>query len=192
MALLGSPVRAAVITLRHLPSAFSPAGNAAMLWCACSTSVFKSATSRFIKNLACSGMCAGLACVPFDVALGAGPRCCWWLHALVVCKAVKFLQKLYCSVTVLSFSAIALDRWATGSWKGSLQRFGGLGSTDEFIDRQMGFWKTERQQLLCAFISILGQNPNTTPGRPQNWGTNTRNCTRPTKYRTYKETREAE
>lgn len=93
---------------------FSPAGNAAMLWCACSTSIFKSVTSRFIKNLACSGMCAGLACVPFDIALGVSPRCCWWLHTLVICKAVKFLQKLYCSVTVLSFSAIALDRLA---WK---------------------------------------------------------------------------
>ncbi|TNM94658.1 hypothetical protein fugu_017417 [Takifugu bimaculatus] len=85
--------------------------NAAMLWCACSTSVFKSVTSRFVKNLACSGMCAGLACVPFDIALGVSPRCCWWLHTLVVCKAVKFLQRLYCSVTVLSFSAIALDRY---------------------------------------------------------------------------------
>lgn len=89
---------------------FSPAGNVTMLWCACSTSVFKPATSRFIKNLACSGICAGLACVPFDIALGVSPRCCWWLHTLVVCKAVKFLQKLCCSITVLSFSAIALDR----------------------------------------------------------------------------------
>lgn len=105
-----SPVSAAVITLYNLSS--PPAGNAAMLWCTCSTSVFKSVTSRFIKNLACSGICAGLACVPFDIALGVSPRCCWWLHTLVVCKAVKFLQKLYCSVTVLSFSAIALDRSA--------------------------------------------------------------------------------
>lgn len=35
--------------------------------------------------------------------------------------------------------------------KESLQRFGGFRSTDEVIDRQMVFWKTERQQLLCAF-----------------------------------------
>ncbi|CAG03525.1 unnamed protein product, partial [Tetraodon nigroviridis] len=85
--------------------------NVTMLWCASSTSVFKPVTSRFIKNLACSGICTGLACVPFDMALGVSPRCCWWLHALVVCKAVKFFQKLCCSVTVLSFSAIALDRY---------------------------------------------------------------------------------
>lgn len=89
---------------------FSTTGNAAMLWCACSTSAFKSVTSRFVKNLACSGICAGLTCVPFDIALGLSPHCCWWLHTLVVCKAIKFLQKLYCSVTVLSFSTIALDR----------------------------------------------------------------------------------
>ncbi|KAI4802461.1 hypothetical protein KUCAC02_020297 [Chaenocephalus aceratus] len=62
-------------------------------------------------NLACSGICAGLACVPFDVALGASPRCCWWLHTLLLCKAIKFTHKLFCSVTVLSFSAIALDRY---------------------------------------------------------------------------------
>ncbi|XP_071376022.1 G-protein coupled receptor 176 [Centroberyx affinis] len=86
-------------------------GNATMLWCTCCTNVFKSVTSRFIKNLACSGICAGLVCVPFDVALGASPRCCWWLHTLLLCKAIKFLHKLFCSVTVLSFAAIALDRY---------------------------------------------------------------------------------
>ncbi|XP_014861828.1 PREDICTED: probable G-protein coupled receptor 176 [Poecilia mexicana] len=86
-------------------------GNATVLWCTCCTSVFKSVTKRFIKNLACSGICAGLVCVPFDVALGASPRCCLWLHTLLLCKVVKFLHKLFCSVTVLSFSAIALDRY---------------------------------------------------------------------------------
>ncbi|XP_068198932.1 G-protein coupled receptor 176 [Antennarius striatus] len=88
-------------------------GNATVLWCTCCTNVFKSVTNRFIKNLACSGICAGLICVPFDVALGASPRCCWWLHTLVLCKAIKFLHKLFCSVTVLSFSAIALDRYCS-------------------------------------------------------------------------------
>nr|XP_020483756.1 G-protein coupled receptor 176 [Labrus bergylta] len=86
-------------------------GNATVLWCTCCTNVFKSVTNRFIKNLACSGICAGLVCVPFDVALGASPRCCWWLHTLMFCKTIKFLHKLFCSVTVLSFSAIALDRY---------------------------------------------------------------------------------
>ncbi|XP_023127537.2 G-protein coupled receptor 176 [Amphiprion ocellaris] len=85
-------------------------GNATVLWCTCCTNVFKSVTSRFIKNLACSGICAGLVCIPFDVALGISPRC-WWLHTLLLCKALKFLHKLFCSVTVLSFSAIALDRY---------------------------------------------------------------------------------
>ncbi|XP_042359204.1 G-protein coupled receptor 176 [Plectropomus leopardus] len=86
-------------------------GNATVLWCTCCTNVFKTVTNRFIKNLACSGICASLVCVPFDVALGASPRCCWWLHTLLLCKAIKFLHKLFCSVTVLSFSAIALDRY---------------------------------------------------------------------------------
>ncbi|CAI5684152.1 G-protein coupled receptor 176 [Oreochromis niloticus] len=86
-------------------------GNATVLWCTCCTNIFKTVTNRFIKNLAWSGICAGLVCIPFDVALGANPRCCLWLHTLVLCKALKFLHKLFCSVTILSFSAIALDRY---------------------------------------------------------------------------------
>ncbi|KAG9283007.1 G-protein coupled receptor 176 [Astyanax mexicanus] len=86
-------------------------GNAAVLWCTCCTNVFKSVTSRFIKNLACSGICASLVCVPFDVLLNASPRCCLWIHTLLLCRAIKFLHRLFCSVTVLSFAAIALDRY---------------------------------------------------------------------------------
>ncbi|KAF7664026.1 hypothetical protein LDENG_00191920 [Lucifuga dentata] len=86
-------------------------GNATVLWCTCCTTVFKTVTNRFIKNLACSGICASLVCVPFDLVLGASPRCCWWLHTLLLCKAIKFLHKIFCSVIVLSFSAIALDRY---------------------------------------------------------------------------------
>ncbi|XP_062858609.1 G-protein coupled receptor 176 [Trichomycterus rosablanca] len=86
-------------------------GNAAVLWCTCCTNVFKSVTGRFIKNLACSGICASLVCVPFDVLLNASPRCCLWIHTPLLCKAIKFLHRLFCSVTVLSFAAIALDRY---------------------------------------------------------------------------------
>lgn len=86
-------------------------GNAAVLWCTCSTSVFRSVTNRFIQNLACSGVCACLVCVPFDLVLGSSPLCCWWIHTPFFCKTIKFLHKLFCSATVLSFSAIALDRY---------------------------------------------------------------------------------
>ncbi|XP_051952358.1 G-protein coupled receptor 176-like [Xyrauchen texanus] len=86
-------------------------GNAAVLWCTCYTNVFKSVTNLFIKNLACSGICAGLVCVPFDIALSASPLCCLWFHTLLLCKAIKFLHRLFCSVTVLSFAVIALDRY---------------------------------------------------------------------------------
>ncbi|XP_055042556.2 G-protein coupled receptor 176 [Misgurnus anguillicaudatus] len=86
-------------------------GNAAVLWCTCYTNVFKSVTNLFIKNLACSGICAGLVCVPFDIALSASPLCCLWFHTLLLCKAVKFLHRLFCSVTVLNFAVIALDRY---------------------------------------------------------------------------------
>ncbi|CAG5928355.1 unnamed protein product [Menidia menidia] len=98
-------------TIQLLILAGSLLGNATVLWCTCCTSVFKSVTNRFIQNLACSGICAGLVCIPYDVALGASPRCCLWLHTLLLCKALKFLHKLFCSATVLSFSAIALDRY---------------------------------------------------------------------------------
>ncbi|TRY56950.1 hypothetical protein DNTS_023883 [Danionella cerebrum] len=86
-------------------------GNTAVLWCTCYTNVFKSVTNMFIKNLACSGICAGLVCVPFDIALSASPLCCMWVHTLILCKTIKFLHRLFCSATVLSFAVIALDRY---------------------------------------------------------------------------------
>lgn len=66
--------------------------------------------ARFIKNLACSGICASLVCVPFDIILSTSPHCCWWIYTMLFCKVVKFLHKVFCSVTILSFPAIALDR----------------------------------------------------------------------------------
>ncbi|XP_075469387.1 G-protein coupled receptor 176 [Ascaphus truei] len=82
-----------------------------VLWSTCRTSVLKSVTNRFIKNLACSGICASLVCVPFDIVLSASPQCCWWVYTLLFCKTIKFLHKVFCSVTILSFAAIALDRY---------------------------------------------------------------------------------
>ncbi|XP_012865462.1 PREDICTED: probable G-protein coupled receptor 176 [Dipodomys ordii] len=85
--------------------------NFMVLWSTCRTTVFKSVTNRFIKNLACSGICASLFCVPFDIVLSTSPHCCWWIHTIHFCKVVKFLHKVFCSVTILSFPAIALDRY---------------------------------------------------------------------------------
>ncbi|XP_031449567.1 G-protein coupled receptor 176 isoform X1 [Phasianus colchicus] len=86
-------------------------GNVMVLWSTCRTSVLKSVTNRFIKNLACSGICASLVCVPFDIVLSASPHCCWWIYTMLFCKIAKFLHKVFCSVTILSFPAIALDRY---------------------------------------------------------------------------------
>ncbi|XP_075387918.1 G-protein coupled receptor 176 isoform X2 [Tenrec ecaudatus] len=86
-------------------------GNFMVLWSTGRTTVFKSVTSRFIKNLACAGICANLACVPFDILLSSSPHCCWWVYTLLFCKVVKFLRRVFCSVTILSFPAIALDRY---------------------------------------------------------------------------------
>ncbi|KQK85610.1 putative G-protein coupled receptor 176 [Amazona aestiva] len=86
-------------------------GNIMVLWSTCRTSVLKSVTNRLIKNLACSGICASLVCVPFDIALSASPHCCWWIYTMLFCRIAKFLHKVFCSVTILSFPAIALDRY---------------------------------------------------------------------------------
>ncbi|KAM3918642.1 G-protein coupled receptor 176 [Leptodactylus fuscus] len=86
-------------------------GNIIVLWSTCRTTVLKSVTNRFMKNLACSGICASLVCVPFDIVLSASPQCCWWIYTLLFCKTIKFLHKVFCSVTILSFAAIALDRY---------------------------------------------------------------------------------
>uniref|UniRef100_A0A8C5SDF6 G protein-coupled receptor 176 n=1 Tax=Laticauda laticaudata TaxID=8630 RepID=A0A8C5SDF6_LATLA len=86
-------------------------GNVVVLWSTCRTSVFKSVTNRFIKNLACSGICASLVCVPFDIVLSTNPHCCGWVYTMIFCKVIKFLHKVFCSVTILSFPVIALDRY---------------------------------------------------------------------------------
>ncbi|XP_055989348.1 G-protein coupled receptor 176 [Sorex fumeus] len=86
-------------------------GNLMVLWSTCRTTVFKSVTNRFIKNLACAGICASLVCVPFDIILSTSPHCCWWIYTVLFCRVVKFLHKVFCSVTILSFPAIALDRY---------------------------------------------------------------------------------
>ncbi|XP_054018107.1 G-protein coupled receptor 176 [Dryobates pubescens] len=86
-------------------------GNIMVLWSTCRTSLLKSVTNRFIRNLACSGICASLVCVPFDIALSASPHCCWWIYTMLFCRIAKFLHKVFCSVTILSFPAIALDRY---------------------------------------------------------------------------------
>uniref|UniRef100_A0A8C6QGL3 G protein-coupled receptor 176 n=1 Tax=Nannospalax galili TaxID=1026970 RepID=A0A8C6QGL3_NANGA len=88
-----------------------PTRNFMVLWSTCRTTVFKSVTNRFIKNLACSGICASLVCVPFDIILSTSPHCCWWIYTMLFCKVVKFLHKVFCSVTILSFPTIALDRY---------------------------------------------------------------------------------
>ncbi|XP_025951601.1 G-protein coupled receptor 176 [Dromaius novaehollandiae] len=105
-------------TYRHFTTAVqvvifvgSLLGNIMVLWSTCRTSVFKSVTNRFITNLACSGICASLVCVPFDIVLSASPHCCWWIYTMLFCKIAKFLHKVFCSVTILSFPAIALDRY---------------------------------------------------------------------------------
>ncbi|KAK2083483.1 hypothetical protein P7K49_038719 [Saguinus oedipus] len=82
-----------------------------VLWLTCRTTVFKSVTNGFIKNLACSGICASLICVPFHIVLSTSPHCCWWIYTMLFCKVVKFLHKVFCSVTILSFTAIAFDRY---------------------------------------------------------------------------------
>ncbi|XP_025907597.1 G-protein coupled receptor 176 [Nothoprocta perdicaria] len=86
-------------------------GNIMVLWSTCRPSVLKSVTNRFVRNLACSGLCASLLCVPFDIVLSASPHCCWWSYTMLFCKVAKFLHKVFCSVTILSFPAIALDRY---------------------------------------------------------------------------------
>ncbi|XP_063146041.1 G-protein coupled receptor 176 [Candoia aspera] len=105
-------------TYRHFTTAMqvviligSLLGNFVVLWSTCRTSVFKSVTNRFIKNLACSGICASLVCVPFDIILSTSPHCCGWVYTMIFCKVIKFLHKVFCSVTILSLPVIALDRY---------------------------------------------------------------------------------
>ncbi|KAJ8356261.1 hypothetical protein SKAU_G00190550 [Synaphobranchus kaupii] len=86
-------------------------GNSIVLWFTCSTNILKPVTNCLVRNLACSSMCACVVCLPWDMVLSAGSLCCWRLLPLLLCKVIKFLHKLFCSVTILTFAAIAMDRY---------------------------------------------------------------------------------
>ncbi|KAJ8378154.1 hypothetical protein AAFF_G00247920 [Aldrovandia affinis] len=86
-------------------------GNGLVLWSTCRPSSLRTVTARLVRNLACAGVCACLVCVPCDIALSAGSQGCWHLLPLRLCHVLKFLHKLFCSVTILTFAAIAMDRY---------------------------------------------------------------------------------
>ncbi|KAJ8269885.1 hypothetical protein GJAV_G00107880 [Gymnothorax javanicus] len=86
-------------------------GNGAVLWFTCRTGILKPVTCRLVRNLACSSVCVCLTCLPLDMALSADSLGCLRLRPLLFCKVIKFLQKLFCSAAILSFPAIAMDRY---------------------------------------------------------------------------------
>ncbi|XP_064195722.1 probable G-protein coupled receptor 176 isoform X1 [Anguilla rostrata] len=86
-------------------------GNSVVLWFTCRTTILKPVTNCLVRNLACSSVCACLVCLPSDMVLSASSPCCWRLLPPLLCKMVKFLHKLFCSVTILTFAAIAMDRY---------------------------------------------------------------------------------
>ncbi|CAH1792906.1 unnamed protein product [Owenia fusiformis] len=72
-------------------------------------SVLHTFTHALVVNLAVSHLLASLTVVPMDAATGFNGG--HWFAGLVSCKILRYLNMVFTSATVLTLSAIAIDRY---------------------------------------------------------------------------------
>ncbi|XP_078000660.1 putative G-protein coupled receptor 176 [Glandiceps talaboti] len=66
-------------------------------------------THLLIVNLAFADLLSSLLCVPFDIAANFNQGS--WLPGAVSCKVVRFLYSIFVSASIVTLSAIAIDRY---------------------------------------------------------------------------------
>ncbi|XP_077174653.1 prolactin-releasing peptide receptor-like [Paroedura picta] len=84
-------------------------GNTSLVLCIVADRKLHNATNFFLGNLSVGDLLMCLACVPLTVSYAFEPR--GWLFGPVMCHAVVLLQAATVSVSVLSLTAIAVDRY---------------------------------------------------------------------------------
>ncbi|XP_070697668.1 5-hydroxytryptamine receptor 1D [Pempheris klunzingeri] len=83
-------------------------GNILVIVIVAATKTFHSVTSVLIMNLAVSDLLVGLGVMPF-VALSIVNR--GWVNCTDLCLYVGYTSSVYCTASVLTLAAIALDRY---------------------------------------------------------------------------------
>ncbi|KAK1154527.1 prolactin-releasing peptide receptor-like [Acipenser oxyrinchus oxyrinchus] len=84
-------------------------GNAFLLACIVADKKLHNATNFFIGNLSAADLLMCLCCVPFTVSYGFEAR--GWLFGRFMCHFVALMQAATVYVSVLSLTAIAVDRY---------------------------------------------------------------------------------
>ncbi|XP_006627778.1 prolactin-releasing peptide receptor [Lepisosteus oculatus] len=84
-------------------------GNAFLLACILADKKLHNATNFFIGNLAASDLLMCLSCVPLTASYAFDPR--GWLFGHFLCHLVPLVQASTVYVSVLSLTAIAVDRY---------------------------------------------------------------------------------
>ncbi|KAM6922852.1 5-hydroxytryptamine receptor 1D [Lycodopsis pacificus] len=84
------------------------AGNILVIVIVAATKTFHSVTSVLIMNLAISDLLVGVGVMPF-VALSVMNR--GWVDCTDLCLYVGYTSSVYCTASVLTLAAIALDRY---------------------------------------------------------------------------------
>uniref|UniRef100_A0A3Q3SXJ3 5-hydroxytryptamine receptor 1D-like n=1 Tax=Mastacembelus armatus TaxID=205130 RepID=A0A3Q3SXJ3_9TELE len=84
------------------------AGNILVIVIVAATKTFHSVTSVLIMNLAISDLLVGVGVMPF-VALSIINR--GWVNCADLCLYVGYTSSVYCTASVLTLAAIALDRY---------------------------------------------------------------------------------
>ncbi|XP_048358220.1 prolactin-releasing peptide receptor-like [Sphaerodactylus townsendi] len=84
-------------------------GNSSLVLCIAADRKLHNATNFFLGNLSVGDLLMCLACVPLTVSYAFEPR--GWLFGPAMCHAVVLLQVATVYVSVLSLTAIAVDRY---------------------------------------------------------------------------------
>nr|XP_056703558.1 prolactin-releasing peptide receptor-like [Euleptes europaea] len=84
-------------------------GNSFLVLCVAADHKLHNATNFFLGNLSLGDLLMCLACVPLTVSYAFEPR--GWLFGPAMCHAVVLLQAATVYVSVLSLTAIAVDRY---------------------------------------------------------------------------------
>ncbi|XP_074642575.1 orexin receptor type 2-like isoform X2 [Tubulanus polymorphus] len=106
--LVPSPIETAVIVLYTLVFTIGVVGNFLVCFAVWRNHHMRTVTNFFIVNLAIADFMVTLICLPPTLLEDVRET---WYFGNIMCKIVKYLQLVSISVSVLTLSAISVERW---------------------------------------------------------------------------------
>ncbi|XP_070577641.1 probable G-protein coupled receptor 176 [Ptychodera flava] len=99
----------ACATILSVCSLLSTIGNITVIVVVYRKPSLHTVTHLLIVNLATADLLSSVLCIPFDVAANYNGGA--WLPGVVSCKVVRFLYSTFVSASIVTLSAIAIDRY---------------------------------------------------------------------------------